>query len=356
MDNPAISICYPTYNRSTMIYANVTFLLNEYEGVDIEVIVLNNNSTDDTEEKVLSIKDKRLKYFRNKENIGSQNLIAILRKASAPYALLISDEDTIDVEALKNIITIVKKNTSIGMIFAAADAGGFLRCGQEGIYTRGKAIEVLEDHTYMSGLIYNVKNVCYELSGIDDNSIADVYGKGYGFLMLAMLIAGKHGMICTEDVICKNTYDGERDYKTYMYLKDTKDVIYEQRIEQAQKYIDILTRIPLSAMEISMSVNRIAVQFVRMLTASHVSSMKNRVKMKMEDGKDFYWPPIDKNFKPREVVKRFIKDYYEYIYRKGLISKVRLILCTIKTPMKNVKLLYRAIKGIRNAEIMMRTL
>lgn len=356
MKKPVISICYPTYNRAEIIYANVNHLLNNYDGDDIEVIVLDNDSPDDTKQKMQLIHDNRFKYYRNSENIGSQNLLAILRKASAQFALLVSDEDTIDCSVLPRIIDVLKRNKSIGIVYAAADAGGSVRFVKKGKYKGFKAIEAIEDHTYMSGFIYNVKAVCYELAGIDDANIFNIYGKGYNFLMLAILIGSKNGLICLEDVICKNSYDGKRDYSSYVYLKDNVNVVYEQRLDQAKKYIDVLRRIPLSPREICILINQVATHFIRMVTISYVEYMDNQVKIETEDGHELYWPPIERNFNPEKIARQFLKDYFGYIFNVGLASKMRMILCSCLDLRRNIRFVRTSILYVRKAKKIMPTI
>lgn len=69
MTAPLVSICIPTYNRANYITKAIDSALSQtYK--NIEVIVVDNASTDNTEEIVSSYSDPRLKYVRNSENLG----------------------------------------------------------------------------------------------------------------------------------------------------------------------------------------------------------------------------------------------------------------------------------------------
>lgn len=69
MTEPLVSICIPTYNRAAFIPKAIESALGQtYK--NIEVIVVDNASTDNTEEIIASYSDPRLNYVRNSENIG----------------------------------------------------------------------------------------------------------------------------------------------------------------------------------------------------------------------------------------------------------------------------------------------
>ncbi|VVS95301.1 glycosyltransferase family 2 protein [Desulfoluna spongiiphila] len=67
MINHLVSVIIPTYNREKSILRAVSSVLNQTY-TNIEVIVVDDGSTDNTESIVLKIKDKRLKYFKTKNH------------------------------------------------------------------------------------------------------------------------------------------------------------------------------------------------------------------------------------------------------------------------------------------------
>ena len=64
-----ISVIIPTYNRENSILRSVKSVLNQTYN-DIEVIVVDDGSTDNTANLIKSITDKRLRYFKYKKNKG----------------------------------------------------------------------------------------------------------------------------------------------------------------------------------------------------------------------------------------------------------------------------------------------
>jgi len=68
-ENPTVSVIIPTYNRAHLISRAIKSVLNQtYQ--DFELIVVDDGSTDNTEEVIQNFKDKRIKYFRHKINRG----------------------------------------------------------------------------------------------------------------------------------------------------------------------------------------------------------------------------------------------------------------------------------------------
>lgn len=65
-----ISIIIPTFNRGNTIKRSIESVLNQtYK--DIEVVVIDDCSTDNTYEIIKEIKDRRIYYYKNKNNLGA---------------------------------------------------------------------------------------------------------------------------------------------------------------------------------------------------------------------------------------------------------------------------------------------
>ena len=82
---PLITICIPTRNRSSLLKACVESALTQtYQ--NIEVLVSDNASTDDTLAVLESMDDGRLRILRNREDIGgAENFANCIREARGDY-------------------------------------------------------------------------------------------------------------------------------------------------------------------------------------------------------------------------------------------------------------------------------
>lgn len=95
-DEPLVSICIPTYNRAGMIGSAIESALGQsYRNV--EVIVVDNASTDSTEEVVRKFKDNRLHFHRNSTNLGLfGNFNKCVELASGEFIHILHSDDYID--------------------------------------------------------------------------------------------------------------------------------------------------------------------------------------------------------------------------------------------------------------------
>ena len=97
-----LSFCIPTYNRVEHLKKLVQEILS-CDDPDIEVVVTDNCSTDNTLAYLATIDDKRLHVYSNKINQGSLlNTFNVLGKATGKYIYFSTDKDFIN---SSNIIT-----------------------------------------------------------------------------------------------------------------------------------------------------------------------------------------------------------------------------------------------------------
>ncbi len=108
---PFFSIAIPTYNRPEDFKLAVkSFLIQNF--TDFEIVISDNSSNDESENICKSFKDKRIKYSRNKTNIGfARNLYKAIKKAIGKYVFLFGDDDLVlKPDSLLNIHKIFQKN------------------------------------------------------------------------------------------------------------------------------------------------------------------------------------------------------------------------------------------------------
>lgn len=93
---PLLSFCIPTYNRSGSLLPLVRRVLSVPSN-DIQVVVLDNGSTDDTLALLATIDDPRLLVRSNGLNRGVLfNVVNVLVQGTGTYSALLLDKDTLE--------------------------------------------------------------------------------------------------------------------------------------------------------------------------------------------------------------------------------------------------------------------
>ena len=119
MIQPTVTVCIPTYNRRHLLSSSLRSVL-EQDFEDVEIIVLDNASTDGTADFVASIDDPRLRYEPTTENIGLfGNLTRALRLGSGKYRVMLPDDDLMLPGNLRAKVTFLEANPSAGMVHSA---------------------------------------------------------------------------------------------------------------------------------------------------------------------------------------------------------------------------------------------
>lgn len=99
-----LSICIAAYNRGYELYEKITNIL-AYSGDDVQIVVADNASTDNTVELLRQIQDKRVKLITNTQNKGPTfNYIRALREGDGRYLMFMTDKDTLKPEYLEALI------------------------------------------------------------------------------------------------------------------------------------------------------------------------------------------------------------------------------------------------------------
>lgn len=111
LHTPLVSICIPCYNTEAYVQEALQSILDQtYQ--NLEVIVVDDNSTDNTLEKARTFSDSRLKIIENKE-IGSNAAKArnrALSMAKGEYVKFFDADDILSSEAIESQVELLMEN------------------------------------------------------------------------------------------------------------------------------------------------------------------------------------------------------------------------------------------------------
>jgi glycosyltransferase involved in cell wall biosynthesis len=110
------SVCIPTYNGARVIGETLRSILSQ-SFKNYEIIVVDDQSKDNTENVIKGFKDKRIKFFKNKINLGySKNLEECRKKASGDILYLMGQDDILGEDALLNTAKAFMLSLDIGAV------------------------------------------------------------------------------------------------------------------------------------------------------------------------------------------------------------------------------------------------
>jgi len=116
MPNPKITVLMSVYNDEKFIRESVDSILNQtYK--DFEFLIINDGSTDRTEQILNSYKDPRIRIIDNEKNIGlTRSLNKGLKVAKGEYIARMDGDDISLPERLEKQLTFLENNTKIVLL------------------------------------------------------------------------------------------------------------------------------------------------------------------------------------------------------------------------------------------------
>ena len=116
---PKVSVCIPTFNAANFIAKTInSILVSSYQ--QMEIIVSDDASQDDTCGIIENFNDPRIKIYRNSQTLGPvPNWNCALRKASGEYVGLLNHDDLYGPFWLIFVVHILEKYPHIGWLTTA---------------------------------------------------------------------------------------------------------------------------------------------------------------------------------------------------------------------------------------------
>jgi glycosyltransferase involved in cell wall biosynthesis len=116
---PLITIGIPTYNRAALVRKCIEGAFAQTYA-NIDVMVSDNASTDDTLDVLRSIKDPRLRILTSPTNVGAiENFSRCIREAKGDYLVLLSDDNFLDTTFLERSAIMIRAEPGLPIVLAA---------------------------------------------------------------------------------------------------------------------------------------------------------------------------------------------------------------------------------------------
>lgn len=118
---PRVSILLPTYNRANYLPETIHSALAQ-SFTNIELVVVDDGSTDNTAEIVQQIADNRVRYFYQPNRGVSAALNTAWRAATGEFVALLGSDDVMLPRQIETLLPILAADASLGLVYARAQA------------------------------------------------------------------------------------------------------------------------------------------------------------------------------------------------------------------------------------------
>lgn len=175
-DMPKISVIIPTYNRAHLIGRSIKSVLNQtYQ--DFELIIVDDGSTDNTEEIVKNINDERIIYILHKENKGPSAARNTGIKASKGefIAFQDSDDEWFPEKLTTHMDVFDNSPPEVGVVYSGffrIESNKKIYIPKDGVTKKeGRIHSELLKHNFIGTPAVLIKKQCFEKTKLFDESL-----------------------------------------------------------------------------------------------------------------------------------------------------------------------------------------
>ena len=250
---PKISIILSSYNHEKFIAQAIESVLSQ-SFADFELLIIDDNSTDNTAGIIKNFKDPRIKFFQNSQNFGMViNTNNLIKKARGEYIAFINSDDFWEKDKLKKQIDFLENNHDFGACFSLAnivnEKNQIINSNKSNPF---KNLQ-LNRSEFLNYLFFNNNPLCYPSALIRKKIFINIHYLNPAYLILLdvdlwikILFSGHEIKILPENLTNfrilsdgKNL-SGKNSKKTISYhLENTKILNNFLSIKDYQKFITI---------------------------------------------------------------------------------------------------------------------
>ena len=238
-----VSFVIPSYNRARLTRRIVDNIL-AYPGEDIEVVVADNASPDDTVQRLREVRDERLVLIENEKNIGGTgNMTESLKYGKGKYLFVALSRDGIIAERIPALIRFLREKEH-SVVYCGNDS----ETKQENrTWRRGK--QALKKFGYATlhptGMIFERERLMKIIGGITPEEAKEKYLYfPHDFWMAEMALNGD-AETYGERIRCRVEDEYYRN-SVSAFVDPAEDLWFfpKGRILQLEKYMDHLASLP----------------------------------------------------------------------------------------------------------------
>lgn len=283
MNKKDISIIVPIYNAEKYLNKCIDSIINQSKK-ELEIILINDGSTDNSETIIKKYNDKRIKYFKNKnQGIGKTRNFGI-EKATGKYIMFLDSDDFLELNACEKMFEKAKK-----------DKLDIVICDYYRYFDNGKKEEVKLPNFKNSSLKDNPNIICEHLSPwakiyktdlLKNNNIKFVENLKYEdapFVIEALDCAKKIGKV-------------NLPLNYYVIHEKSETTVRDERVFDIIKIIDIIRKYTKSKNYLKEKIDKLTVRIITNYT----------IQQRMQEDKNIGIRFINEAF---SYLKKEVPDY-----------------------------------------------
>lgn len=227
---PLVSIGIPTYNRANSYLRSALRSAVNQTYKNIEIIVSDNCSPDNTESVVKEFNDPRIRYYRQRENIGPlNNRNFCLEQSRGEYFVIVMDDDLIDSDFISTCMNAVKDRGELGVILTGMreidSDGNILSASHNMVGGHSTADFILgwferKVPLYLGSMVFNTKRL-KQLGGLHSKT-----NTGYDDVVACVQLAAKYGRVDIFDIKASFRRHGSNIGDVFHYTDWCEDSLY----------------------------------------------------------------------------------------------------------------------------------
>lgn len=174
--SPLVSVIVPTYNRASLLKRSIGSILKQ-TFKNFEVIVVDDGSMDNTEDTIKKFDNPKIRYIKNKKNVGANATrnIGIEASRGRYIAFQDSDDEWLPEKLEKQIKIFEKVSSKVGVVYVGR---WWIKNGKR-IYIPLKRVKQKEGNihkelykgSFITTSAILVKKECFKKSGMFDENL-----------------------------------------------------------------------------------------------------------------------------------------------------------------------------------------
>ncbi|MGA1840851.1 MAG: glycosyltransferase [bacterium] len=224
--NNKVSVIIPTFNRVTYLSEAIESVLSQsYD--NLELIVVDDGSFDNTRDLVHSFSDERIGYFYQKNNGIASALNLGLKKSSGDYIARLDSDDIFLPEKLKLQVKLLDHNPDLGLVYTQAynmdDKGNALKLFLKNHTCPQEPLKVLRHFLFPPSQSIMFRRSCIDKIGYFDETMP--VGEDWDF---CIRMAQKYRFAYCDEPLVK--------------IRKHPDMITSDKIKTAQSILQVMEK------------------------------------------------------------------------------------------------------------------